>query len=565
MIPSFTYDSIRSFRSYNFALMLMLSISACQGGGGGGSGGNGSSAATPATLDVTPPSTPTGLAVSAVTQTRINVSWLPATDAVGVVGYRVYRDGIEVGAPSVVQYVDAGLAPGTTYRYAIAALDAAGNVSLRSAEIAATTLDPPDTFAPAVSLTSPMPAAVVKGAVTISVSATDNVGVTGVSFLLDGALFGSEDASAPYTQIWNSTTASEGAHVIKARARDAAGNVTESAAVTVTVKNIPDPVRFVVGADYGRTANTDKVLARMKTLFQTDNVAFHLGIGDFSYGLNGQESDWCTYVHTGIGGDIPFVLLVGNHEDDNRMSGHIGNFIASPGCFPDPVGATGTYGAQYWFDYAAQMRIIMISPGLSVYGKTYRYRVGSTEYQWLEQTIDAARTAGIPWVIVNMHMNCLTVGTKGCHELDPGGSGADDLLNLLVAKKVDLVLQGHDHTYQRSKQLAHGFGCTSIRGDYSVTGGNSAVYNSACVADDGADAIYPKGAGTVFVIAGLGGDDIYPVNAADAEAAYFAKWMGANSASNSFGFIEITIQGNKLNGTFLPAEAGRFTDSFSIE
>lgn len=324
------------------------------------------------------------------------------------------------------------------------------------------------------------------------------------------------------------------------------------------------PVRFVATGDYGRTANTAQVLARMSALFQTDGYAFHLGIGDLSYGLNGDESAWCAYVRTALGGNVPFVLVAGNHEDDDRANGFIGNFIASPDCFPDPVGVTGVYGAQYWFDYGGQVRIIMIAPGLSVFGETYRYRAGGTEYQWLARTIDTARDSGIPWVIVGMHMNCLTMGVKGCHELDPGGSGADDLLNLLIAKKVDLVLQGHDHNYQRSKQLAHAAACPVVLGDYSAVGGAAAVYNAACVADDGADAAYRKGAGTVFVISGLGGDDIYSVDAADAEAPYFFTWMGAGGADAGFGFLSITVQGNRLSAEFLSAGAGRFTDAFTI-
>lgn len=543
--------------------MLIPGLTACQGGGGsdGGSSNSNGSATSAPVPDTALPSAPAGLAVSIVSPTTLNVSWLPATDNVGVAGYRLYRDGIEISAPAGTQYPDTSLVPSTTYRYAVAAFDAAGNTSTRSAEVVATTPAPPDTIDPAVSLTAPLNTAVVKGLITISANATDNVGVAGVRFLLDGSALGSEDTTAPYAQPWDTTTASEGSHSLKARARDAAGNVAESAAVTVTVKNT---VRFVAAADYGRTADTDKVLARMKTHFQTDSIAFHLGVGDLSYGLNGQESSWCSYMRAGIGNGVPFVLLAGNHEDDRRLNGFIGNFIAVPDCFPDPVSAIGDYGAQYWFDYAGQMRIIMISPGLPVFGTTYRYRAGSAEYQWLAQTIDAARAAGIPWVIVGMHMNCLTMGTKGCHELDPAGSGADDLLNLLIAKKVDLVLQGHDHTYQRSKQLAHAPGCSILRGDYSATGGAAAVYDPDCVADDGADAAYAKGAGTVFVISGLGGDDIYPVNEADAEAPYFAEWMGAGSAGAGFGFLALTIQGNRLSAEFLPAEAGRFTDSFTI-
>lgn len=560
--PQFTC-SLRRISCTLSALMLVLFLAACQSGGGGS--GSGDTVVNTPAPDVTPPTAPAGLATSVVSSTNVNISWQPATDDVGVAGYRFYRDGVEIGTPVGTQYQDTGLAPSTTYRYAVAAFDAAGNLSVKSGEVVATTVPaPPDNVAPAVALTAPVNGAVVKGAIAISADATDNIGVTGVSFLLDGAVLGSEDTVAPYTQAWDTTTVAEGPHSLKARARDAAGNVTESTAVTATVKNILDPVHFVATGDYGRTANTDKVLARMNTLFQTDNIAFHLGIGDLSYGSSGQESSWCTYMRNGIGSGVPFVLLAGNHEDDRRANGYIGNFIAAPDCFPDPISATGTYGAQYWFDYAGQARIIMIAPGLPVFGKTYRYRAGSTEYLWLSQAIDSARAAGIPWVIVGMHMNCLTMGIKGCHELDPGGSGADDLLNLLIAKKVDLVLQGHDHTYQRSKQLAHSPGCTVLRGDYSAAGGATAVYDPDCVADDGSDAAYPKGAGVVFVISGLGGNDIYPVNAGDPEAPYFAKWMGSGSAGSGYGFLSFTIQGNRLTGEFIPAEAGGFTDSFTI-
>jgi chitodextrinase len=63
------------------------------------------------------------------------------------------------------------------------------------------------------------------------------VGVAGVQFLLDGANLGAEDTTAPYTLRWTTTTASNGVHTITARARDAAGNQTTSAAVSATVSN----------------------------------------------------------------------------------------------------------------------------------------------------------------------------------------------------------------------------------------------------------------------------------------------------------------------------------------
>jgi hypothetical protein len=87
-------------------------------------------------------------------------------------------------------------------------------------------------------MTAPADASTASGtAVTVSATATDNVGVVGVQFLLDGVALGAEDTTSPYSITWNSTGASNGSHTLSARARDAAGNTTTSAVVTVTVSN----------------------------------------------------------------------------------------------------------------------------------------------------------------------------------------------------------------------------------------------------------------------------------------------------------------------------------------
>ena len=99
----------------------------------------------------------------------------------------------------------------------------------------------PDASPPAVSVTSPAGGATVSGTVTVTGSASDNVGVAGVQFLLDGANLGAEDTSAPYSVSWNTATASNGSHTLTARARDAAGNQTTSTVVTVTVSNQSGP------------------------------------------------------------------------------------------------------------------------------------------------------------------------------------------------------------------------------------------------------------------------------------------------------------------------------------
>ncbi len=112
------------------------------------------------------------------------------------------------------------------------ARDAAGNVT-PAAAVPVTV----DNASPTVSLTSPSSGATLSGTVTVTASASDNVGVVGVQFRLDGVALGGEDTAAPYAIAWDTTTVINGSHTLTAVVRDGAGNITTSVAVTVSVAN----------------------------------------------------------------------------------------------------------------------------------------------------------------------------------------------------------------------------------------------------------------------------------------------------------------------------------------
>ena len=196
-----------------------------------------------AVTDTQAPTTPANLSASAISATQINLTWTASADNVGVAGYRIYRGGTQIATASTNSYSNTGLNSSTNYSYAVAAYDAAGNVSGQSAAASATTLaqqTSSDSAPPAISLTAPNAGAAVSGTVTVSASTSDNVGVTGVMFKLDGANLGSEDTTSPYSISWDTTAASNGSHLLTATARDAAGNQTTSASRTVTVINTVD-------------------------------------------------------------------------------------------------------------------------------------------------------------------------------------------------------------------------------------------------------------------------------------------------------------------------------------
>jgi poly(hydroxyalkanoate) depolymerase family esterase len=162
------------------------------------------------------------------------------SDTVGGFPHRVYKDA--GGTPRVETYTITGMGhgtpvdPGTGETQCGTAGAYILDVNLCSSYYIGHfwSLDNLDGNAPIVSLTAPANGVNVSGAITVSATASDDIGVDRVEFLLDGTLL-SSDAIAPYSISWNSATASTGNHTLQARAFDLVDNVGTSATVTVNV------------------------------------------------------------------------------------------------------------------------------------------------------------------------------------------------------------------------------------------------------------------------------------------------------------------------------------------
>ena len=102
----------------------------------------------------------------------------------------------------------------------------------------------------------PLPGATVQGTVTLSATASDDVGVAGVQFLLDGLNLGLEDSTSPYSISWDTTTVGNGTHVLAARARDGASHLTTSTPITVTVNNPSAPPGLLAGYSFDEGTGT---------------------------------------------------------------------------------------------------------------------------------------------------------------------------------------------------------------------------------------------------------------------------------------------------------------------
>ena len=98
------------------------------------------------TVDTTPPTSPTNLSSSSVTSTSFTLSWLASTDAVGVTGYEVYRNGVLFTTVTSTSALINGLTAGSSYSMTVRAKDAAGNLSAPSATLSQSTTQAPISF-----------------------------------------------------------------------------------------------------------------------------------------------------------------------------------------------------------------------------------------------------------------------------------------------------------------------------------------------------------------------------------------------------------------------------------
>jgi regulation of enolase protein 1 (concanavalin A-like superfamily)/chitodextrinase len=188
-------------------------------------------------LDTEAPTAPV-LTASSVLETSVQLDWTAATDNVGVVGYRVRRDGVlmqTLGSGSL-SYLDAdpALHPTTAHSYTVGAFDASGNEAL-SALLHVTI---PDLTAPSVPGNLH---GVPQSSTSIRLSwapSTDNVAVAGYRIRRDGSPVATVGGAT--TQFTDEDLAPESSYLYAIQAFDGAGNESSFSAELLVVTSEPD-------------------------------------------------------------------------------------------------------------------------------------------------------------------------------------------------------------------------------------------------------------------------------------------------------------------------------------
>lgn len=293
--------------------------------------------------DTQAPTTPTGLAASAATATSVALTWNAASDNVAVAGYDILRDGVVVASSESPSYTDIGLAPDTTYTYAVRTRDTAGNLSPAGAPITVKT----------------------------------QAGGTGAFILA------------------------------------AAGDIAE------------------------RCTASDSDCAHVKSakLVQQMNPAAVITMGDSQYD-DAHLSDYQSYYDKTWGKFKSITRPVpGNHDtyDSPKFNGYDKYF----GSIAQPNGKRYySWDMGNWHFIALDSSAYMTHDDFAPDGGTD----GAAQLAWLKQDL-AANKKGC--VATYYHHPRWSSGDHGDNR------DSVELWNLMVANKVDLVLNGHDHDYER--------------------------------------------------------------------------------------------------------------------
>lgn len=360
------------------------------------------------------PSVPTGLSAIAVSPTQINLSWSASTDTggSGVAGYRIYRDGSQLGTSATTSYSDPSLTNGTTYSYRVAAYDAAGNISAPSSVASATT---PDAMPPSVP-TGLTGSAASATQINLSWTAsTDNVGVAGYRVYRGGSQMGTSGSTA-YS---DSTVVGSTTYSYTVAAYDAAGNVSaQSAAKNVVTPDVTPP-----STPTGLSA-APASQSRISLSWSGSSDTGGSGLAGYRVYRGGSlitSTAATSYNDTGLAASTPYSYTVAAYDNAGNTSGQSNS--ASATTWP-PVVATLSTGKWRWLKRGANPTqidppVVCTGSGGSGSGYTYAWQwvSGDTQTSAVSPTASSTRwTRDIPY------QDATYTSTWRCLVTDSGGN-----------------------------------------------------------------------------------------------------------------------------------------------
>jgi len=219
----------------------------------------------------------------------------------------------------------------------------------------------------------------------------------------------------------------------------------------------------------GSTSSTPSTAARnVAAQMAQRDFAFAIHTGDIVYGggvCTGSNSGWNQYLRGYFDlyedsiKEVPFYTAIGNHELGSGSASC--GYDAYTGVYYLPENApSGDEERYYSYDWG-NIHVVVLNT-------EQNFATGSAQYNWLENDL---QNTDRRWIVAAFHRPPYSSGPHGSDE-----DVQDYLVPLLEQYGVDVVLNGHDHIYERTCPIKDG-ACTTIDDGgvvYFVTGGAGA-------------------------------------------------------------------------------------------
>lgn len=293
--------------------------------------------------DTEPPTAPSDLNASVVTQSSLTLNWTASIDNVAVTGYDVYQNSIKINTSPVTatSFNVTGLAAFTTYSYFVQARDAAGNTSAPGNNLIVTTPDTQSPTAPA-GLTS---SNITASSVTLNWSAAiDNVSVKGYDVYQNGIKINPLPVAQTTFNVTGLITATS--YIFYVRALDGAGNISaNSNTINVTTLDniIPSAPANLNATNVASTSLT------LNWTAATDNVAV-TGYDVYQNGtkLNSSPVTSTTYNVTGLTASTAYQFYVNARDAATNISPNSNLLNVTTASAPVACSGTGSINFQRW-------------------------------------------------------------------------------------------------------------------------------------------------------------------------------------------------------------------------
>eukprot|EP00130_Batrachochytrium_dendrobatidis_P008630 XP_006683505.1 hypothetical protein BATDEDRAFT_93265 [Batrachochytrium dendrobatidis JAM81] len=328
------------------------------------------------------------------------------------------------------------------------------------------------------------------------------------------------------------------------RVGDASLNLWSDVGSFVTAEG-DDEFTFVNLTDTQAKTEEEAILSSetfAKASETVENSEFILGNGDIvDTGSIEEQWGWVLDHSKETLMNTTFASSAGNHDEDKNS--FIEHFNVKT-----PEGSSTETGAYYSYDYENAHFII-----LNTNEDSEEYQNFSPEQiEWLQADIKAAKENGnIDWIIANIHKGPYTTSNHATDDDIMGENGVREKIPpMLYELGVDLVLQGHDHIYSRTKPIQNG---------------NAVEVDKVKENYNGIDVEYsvnPDGA--IYVTPSTAGPKVYNKNK-EIDPSYYDLFEKADEHSAAkYGsdpnddsrpvrsqvqnFVEFNVDGNKLTG-----------------